>query len=97
MRYGKTNPIVNDDGELLPEWNNLVMEFLDRIMLGSDPYYYDGMTTWEGANTGWNYVSEVLAFHRRWLAAIPEEVRKKLMLDNAMKFYRLSKEDLRKN
>ena len=97
MRYGKSNPIVDDNGKLLPEWNDLVMEFQDRIMLGSDPYYYEGMATWDGANTGWNYVSEVLAFHRRWLAAMPDEVRKKLMLDNAVEFYRLSKEDLRKD
>ena len=96
MRYGKSNPIVNEDGHLLPEWYNLVMEFQDRIMVGSDPYYYEGTATWEQANTGWNHISEVLSFHRRWLDALPDEVRKKLMLDNAMKFYRLSKEDLRK-
>ncbi|MEA1888295.1 MAG: amidohydrolase family protein [Pseudomonadota bacterium] len=97
MRYGKTNPIVDDNGELLPEWNNLVMEFQDRIMLGSDPYYYEGIATWDSANTGWDYTSEVLAFHRRWLEAVPDDVRKKLMLDNAVEFYRLSTKDLRKN
>ena len=97
MRYGKTNPIVDDDGKLLPEWNDFVMEFQNRIMLGSDPYYYESATTWDGANTGWNYISEVLTFHRRWLDALPDNVRKKLMLENAVGFYRLSKEDLRKN
>jgi hypothetical protein len=98
MRYGKTNPIVDDEGKLLPEWHDLVMEFQDRIMLGSDPYYYEGTATWEKANTGWNHVSEVLAFHRRWLSALPVDVREKLALGNAVKFYRLSTEkDLRKN
>jgi hypothetical protein len=97
MRYGKSNPIVDDKGQLLPEWYDIVMEFQDRIMLGSDPYYYEGLATWDAANTGWDHVSEVLAFHRRWLDAIPAGVRKKLMIDNAMEFYRLSTKDLRKN
>ena len=98
MRYGKTNPIVDDDGKLLPEWHDLVMEFQDRIMLGSDPYYYEGTATWEGANTGWNHVTEVLAFHRRWLSQLPVDVRQKLALGNAVRFYRLSIEkDLRAN
>ena len=96
MRYGRSVPIVDDDGILLPEWHELVMEFQDRIMLGSDPYYYDSIATWEQGNTGWNYIDEVLSFHRRWLAALPYDVRQKLTLANAINFYRLSfKNDLR--
>ena len=95
MRYGKSDPIVNEDGRLLPEWHDLVIEFQDRVMLGSDPYYYEGAATWDGGNTGWNHVSEVLSFHRRWLDALPGDIRQKLVLGNAVKFYRLSKEDLR--
>jgi len=96
MRYGKINPIVDDDGLLLPDWHMFTLEFQDRIMLGSDPTYYEGVATWEAANTGWNHVGEVLAFHRHWLKALPADIRQKLTLQNAMKFYRLSaEEDLR--
>jgi hypothetical protein len=89
LRYGNSNPIVNDDGQLLPAWRKFVIEFQDRIMLGSDPYYYESMFTWDAANTGWDHVSEVLSFHRRWLNGLPLDVRQKLTLGNAMRFYRL--------
>lgn len=96
MRYGKINPIVDDDGLLLPDWHMFTLEFQDRIMLGSDPTYYEGVATWEAANTGWDHVSEVLAFHRHWLKALPVDIRQKLTLQNAIRFYRLSvEEDLR--
>lgn len=97
MRYGKTTPIVHTDGYLLPEWKQLVLDFQDRILLGSDPFYYEQQTTWEGANTGWDYVTEVLDFHRHWLKNLPAPVVKKLTLENAMKFYRLTPADLRKS
>jgi len=96
MRYGKINPIVNDNGQLLPEWREFMLAFQDRIMLGSDPTYYEGVATWEAANTGWNHISEVLAFHHRWLNAFAGGIRQKLALQNAIRFYRLSVEkDLR--
>ncbi len=96
MRYGKINPIVSNDGQLLPEWREFTLEFQDRIMLGSDPVYYEGVATWEAANTGWNHVGEVLDFHRRWLTGLPANVRQKLLLKNAIGFFRLSVEnDLR--
>jgi len=90
LRYGNNDPIVNDKGQLLPEWRKFVMKFQNRIMLGSDPYYYESMFTWDAANTGWDHVSEVLAFHRRWLNELPTNVRQKIALGNAMRFYRLS-------
>lgn len=83
MRYGKTNPIIGDNGLLLPGWESFVLEFQDRIMIGSDPYYYEGDATWDTPNTGWKYVSEIMAFHRRWLSALPVTVQKKVTLDNA--------------
>ncbi len=90
LRYGNSDPIVNDNGQLLPAWRKFVMKFQNRIMLGSDPYYYESMFTWDAANTGWDHVSEVLSFHRGWLSGLPLDVRQKLTLRNAMRFYRLS-------
>lgn len=96
MRYGWAHPIVDDEGQLLPEWHEFTLEFQNRIMLGSDPGYYEGIATWDSANTGWDYVSEVLDFHRRWLSSLPANISQKLALQNAINFYRLSAEkDLR--
>jgi hypothetical protein len=97
MRYGQTEPIVNDKGYLLPEWKQLVLDYQDKIMLGSDPFYYETDTTWLAPNTGWNYVTEVLDFHRQWLSELPEDVRHKLVLGNAMKYYGLTPGDLRQD
>ena len=87
MRYGQTNPIIGDNGLLLPGWEEFVLEFQDRIMIGSDPYYYEGDSTWDTPNTGWNFVSEIVAFHRRWLSALPVTVQKKITMDNAMRLF----------
>lgn len=87
MRYGQTNPVVGEDGLLLPEWLDFVLEFQDRIMIGSDPFYIDGDNTWDTPNTGWKHVGEVIAFHRRWLAGLPRAVQHKLAYDNARRFY----------
>lgn len=87
MRYGKKNPIVDDDGYLLPAWLEFVTEFQDRIMIGADPTYVEGNASWEVANSGWKYVTEVLDFHRRWLSALPEPIRKKIALQNAVRFF----------
>lgn len=96
MRYGRSYPIVDDEGQLLSVWHEFTLEFQNRIMLGSDSSYYEGVATWDSTNTGWDYVSEVLDFHRRWLSGLPANVSQKVMLQNAVNFYRLSAEkDLR--
>ncbi len=98
MRYGRVYPIVDDDGLLLPVWGTFFMEFQDRVLTGSDPVYYEGTATWDSADTGWNYVSEVLAFHRHWLDSLSANIQKKIALQNAMRFFRLSEEkDIRMN
>ena len=87
MRYGKKNPIVDEQGLLLPAWVEFVTEFQDRIMIGSDPTYIEGNASWEVANSGWKYVTEVLSFHRRWLSALQEPIRTKITLENARRFF----------
>ena len=87
MRYGQMYPIIDEKGDLLPEWNKFVIEFQDRIMIGSDPTYLEGESSWEMANTGWNHVTEVIAFHRRWMDGLPAEIRTKIATENARKFY----------
>jgi hypothetical protein len=87
MRYGKTSPIVDDDGRLLPAWHDFMLEYQDRIMIGSDPTYYEGDVTWDSPNTGWNYLGEVLEFHRRWLNVLPYKVRQKIALENAWQLF----------
>jgi len=87
MRYGQMYPIINENGYLLPEWKKFVIEFQDRLMIGSDPTYLEGESSWDMANTGWNHVSEVITFHRRWLSAFPAEIRSKIASENARRFF----------
>ena len=56
-------------------------------MIGSDPTYLEGESSWEMANTGWNHVTEVIAFHRRWMDGLPAEIRTKIATENARKFF----------
>jgi hypothetical protein len=87
MRYGQTNPIVDEQGLLLPEWQDFVAEFQDRIMIASDPFYIEGDNSWDTPNTGWLHVDEVIAFHRRWLSGLPQDIQRKLAYENALRFY----------
>lgn len=93
MRYGQMYPIIDEQGYLLPEWNKFVVEFQDRIMIGSDPYYLEGESSWEIANTGWNHVSEIMAFHRRWMDGLPKEIRTKIATENARRFFGTAAEE----
>lgn len=98
MRYGRINPIVDDHGQLLEPWREFVLKFQDRLMIGSDAAYYEGSSAWESANTGWNYIDEVMGFHRQWLSGVPLNIRKKITLENAIRFFRLTdRENLRQN
>ena len=66
------------------------MEIPDRFLIGSDPVWpVDNRHPWHEADTGWDRIPDFLAFHRRWIATLPEPVRNKLLRDNAFAFLRL--------
>lgn len=87
-RYIKT-PITDNAGSLLPGWRDVVMKYPDRVLTGSDAVWpVEAMHNWFEEDTGWFRLGEFLDFHRRWLADLPEDVQKKIRLENAFRIYR---------
>jgi predicted TIM-barrel fold metal-dependent hydrolase len=87
LRYGGSQPITDAAGRLLPEWEQLVLAYQDRIMVGSDPFYRGDDSHWDEPNTGWDLLGEFIAFHRTWLSHLPEHVAGKIRLENALRFF----------
>jgi len=76
------NRIVDEAGNIRPEWLALIREFSDRVMIGSDEFVgpSGGLTTEPHASfqTTWNM-----------LERLPEDLRKKVGGENAARVYRL--------
>ncbi|MDH5648316.1 MAG: amidohydrolase [Gammaproteobacteria bacterium] len=82
------SPIVDNNGRLLQGWAKLVLRFPDRFMIGSDPYWpVEKELALEESDTGWLKIDEYLNFHRKWLGFIPDNVRRKLQIENARDFF----------
>ena len=85
------NPITDDDGWLLPGWRALMLEYADRLMLGSDPVWpVDQLDRWDEPDTGWQELGRFWAYHRRWLEQLPDPVARKIACRNAVDFFRRS-------
>jgi len=65
------------DGGLDPEWEKIVMDFQDRLMIGSD--------TW--VNSQWDRYSDIMASNRLWLSKLPRDVAEKIAYRNAEKLF----------
>jgi predicted TIM-barrel fold metal-dependent hydrolase len=84
------NPITDEQGSLLPDWRKLVISHADRFMVGSDTVWpVDRGVSWDEADTGWQELARFVAFHRRWLADLPDEAAQKIRWENAQLFFRL--------
>ncbi|MGB5734628.1 MAG: amidohydrolase family protein [Thiohalocapsa sp.] len=82
-------PISGEEGRLLPEWEALVVEYPDRFLAGSDAVWpVDRLDAWDRADTGWEHIGAFLDFHRRWASFLPEEVQRKVLLENAVALFR---------
>ncbi|WP_417671862.1 amidohydrolase family protein [Roseibium sp.] len=62
---------------LNPEWEKVIFEFQDRLMIGSD--------TW--VNGQWDNYSEIMASNRRWLSMFPRDVAEKIAYKNAERYF----------
>lgn len=83
-RYGG---LTAEDGLLLAEWRQLVLDYPDRFLVGTDPVWKVTRTqTWDQADEGWDYFEQLLAYHRYWIADLPPAVQRKLSLENARRF-----------
>ena len=84
-RYGG---LADEDGRLLPEWRELVIDFPDRFVTGTDPVWKVTRTqTWDQADEGWDYFEQLIAWHRAWLEDLPADVRRKISVENARRLF----------
>jgi predicted TIM-barrel fold metal-dependent hydrolase len=86
-------PINDDSGRLLPDWEALVLEYPDRFVIGSDAVWpVDRLDAWDRPDTGWEHIGEFLDFHRRWASFLPQDVQRKVLLENAELLFRAAGE-----
>jgi predicted TIM-barrel fold metal-dependent hydrolase len=84
-RYGG---LTGDDNLLLPGWRELVLEYPQRFVVGTDPVWKVTRTqTWDQADEGWDYFEQLLAYHRTWIADLPPAVQRQLSFENARRLF----------
>ena len=82
------NPLTTDDGILLPGWKALLLKYPDRFMVGSDPVWpVDQLDRWDEADSGWQELGRFWAFHRGWLAQLPQDVARQIGCENALALF----------
>ncbi|MGI9507817.1 MAG: amidohydrolase family protein [Geminicoccaceae bacterium] len=65
--------ILGRGDEIDPAWLQIIMEFQDRLLIGSD--------TW--VNGQWDRYSDIIAINRLWLSKLPRSVAEKIAYRNA--------------
>lgn len=74
--YRETD-ILAEDGGINAEWREVLEQFADRFMVGSD--------TW--VNDQWHDYDYLIARNRKWLAHLTAETAKKIAYQNAERLY----------
>ena len=70
---------IDADGRGLdPDWERIILDFQDRLMVGSD--------TW--VNSQWDNYDAIIESNRKWLAKLPREVAEKIAYRNAERVFR---------
>jgi len=69
--------IAGNGAPLDPDWERIIFDFQDRLMIGSD--------TW--VNSQWDNYSEIMVSNRAWLARLPREVAEKIAYRNAERLF----------
>ncbi|MCB1800462.1 MAG: amidohydrolase family protein [Gammaproteobacteria bacterium] len=83
------NPIVDQQGTLLPAWRELILDFSDRLMVGSDPVWpVERLNPWDESDSGWQELPRFLDFHRSWLSQLPADVDEAIRWRNALRFFK---------
>ena len=83
------NPIVDEQGQLLPPWRELIVTYADRFMVGSDPVWpVERLNPWDEPDSGWRELPRFLGFHRDWLRQLPDDVAEAIRWRNALAFFR---------
>ena len=80
--------LLDDNGQLRAGWKDVIIKYPDRFMVGTDPVWNaHQVNRWYEADEGWLHYHEFISFHRKWLKELPENVEKKIRLDNALSFF----------
>lgn len=83
--------LVDEAGNLLPGWVEVISAHPERFMTGSDPVWGAHQSDrWYEADEGWDHLGKLIAFHRAWMKQLPPAVEEKVRLTNALKFYRVA-------
>ncbi|MGI9434138.1 MAG: amidohydrolase family protein [Geminicoccaceae bacterium] len=69
--------ILGMDDDVDPEWRQIIMDFQDRLMIGSD--------TW--VNSQWDRYTDIMEINRLWLSKLPRSVAEKIAFKNAEKLF----------
>ena len=69
--------ILGSGDTLDPSWKRIVMEFQDRLMIGSD--------TW--VNSQWDNYDSIMSSNRQWLSKLPRDVAEKIAFRNAERLF----------
>jgi predicted TIM-barrel fold metal-dependent hydrolase len=87
-RYSASLIFDDEKERLKPEWQALVVDFSDRLMLGSDPVWpVEQLDSWDRADTGWEEVDRFWGAHERWLKQLPDDMAESIRHGNARKFF----------
>lgn len=89
LRVGRGGPhpsfVMEENKKLKPEWRQLLVDFADRFMIGSDSFF--------PATPGSRRTpEEALEFSRALLEQLPEATGRAIASGNAMRLYRLTAE-----
>ncbi|MEP3298523.1 MAG: amidohydrolase family protein [Pseudoruegeria sp.] len=73
----REHAIMGGGGRLDSQWEQIIFEFQDRLMVGSD--------TW--VNSQWDDYTAIIQSNRLWLAKLPKEVAEKIAYKNAERLF----------
>jgi len=84
--------VADKSGTLRASWLELVQQYPDRFMIGSDPIWpITEIDSWHSADTGWDTINALYEFHNRWLDKLEPELAEKIRFRNASQLLRKKK------
>ncbi len=73
----RESAIMGRGSGLDPDWEEIIMAFQDRLMIGSD--------TW--VNSQWDRYRSIMDSNREWLSLLPRDVAEKIAFKNAERLF----------
>ena len=87
LRY-TGSPIMDEQNLLKPEWKQLILDYSDRLMLGSDAVWpVEQLNPWDQPDTGWQHIGDFWDGHALWLSQLPAEVADAVRRGNARRYF----------